>query len=410
MSIHWQEYIVYAIYFLVGPGMWVLYAIGMYQAQKRMELVKEPHDPVPPPPPPVAILIPAKDEQQRIGECLRSALAQDYPNFKVIAINDRSSDKTGAVMDQLAAENSRLSVLHIPPNGLPDGWTGKCHALHEGVRWAAQTVSAQWFLFVDSDVILQPDALAAVLGVAVKKNFGLVSLLPKMESHSPWEGLLVPLAGAAVAALFTAALNNNNRLPNTAFANGQFMLIRRDAYESVGGHAAVRDQYCEDMVLARLFKRKGLRPRVSWGVDLCSVRMYDSLATIMRGWSRIFFASATGAPWRSLLGIFFLIVCCYSCIPAFAFGIYRNVHPINALGGWGWMGTAAAHWLLMTLAVGYMYSWTRNPRRNAWLFPLTGLLLMMIFVRSVWMCLTKRVEWRGTRYRHAMDQGVASGG
>ena len=123
------EYAVYALYFLVGPGMWGLYAIGMYQAQKRMDLLKRPRDPVPAPPPPVTILIPAKDEQERIGDCLRSALAQDYNNFQVVAIDDRSTDGTGAAMDELAAKDARLSVVHIPHGDLPAGWTGKCHAL-----------------------------------------------------------------------------------------------------------------------------------------------------------------------------------------------------------------------------------------------------------------------------------------
>ncbi|MGA2232477.1 MAG: glycosyltransferase family 2 protein [Tepidisphaeraceae bacterium] len=400
------EYAVYTVYFLVGPGMWGLYAIGMYQAQKRMDLVKRPRDPVPQPPPPITILIPAKDEEERIRDCLHSALGQDYSNFQVIAIDDRSNDRTGAVMDEMAARNARLSIVHIPHGDLPPGWTGKCHALYQG----AQRATGKWLLFVDSDVILDPDALSATLGVAAKKDFGLLSLLPRMESRTIWEGMLVPLAGAAVAALFTAALNNNNQLPNTAFANGQFMLMRRDAYDAVGGHEAVRDQYCEDMVLARLFKRNGHRPRVSWGTDLCSVRMYDSFAKIMRGWSRIFYASAVGSPWRSILGIVFLIVCCYSDAAAFGWGIYRHIHPIDALRGYGWMITALVHWALMTGQVAIMYRWTLNPRRYALLFPVTAILLLVIFARAVWMCLTKRVEWRGTVYHHAMDHGVVSGG
>jgi chlorobactene glucosyltransferase len=406
MPIPWLEYFAYAAYFLVGPGMWILYAIGLYQAQKRMDLLKHPRDPVPLPNPPVTILIPAKDEHERIGDCLRSALAQNYTNFQVIAINDRSGDGTGRVMDEVAAQNPRLSVVHIPDGGLPPGWTGKCHALHQG----AQHARGNWLLCIDSDVILEPDALPATVGLAMKKDYGMVSLLPRMESRTIWEGALVPLAGAAVAALFTAALNNNNQLPNTAFANGQFLLMRRDAYDAIGGHAAVRDQYCEDMVLARLFKRNGLRPRVSWGTDLCSVRMYDSFPKIMRGWSRIFFASAVGSPWRSLLGIFFLIVCCYSAVPALLFGIYRHVRPIDALRGYGWIVTALVHYVLMTYQIGIMYRWTLNPRRYALLFPFTAALLIVIFARSVWMCLTKRVEWRGTQYRHAMDHGVVPGG
>jgi hypothetical protein len=181
------------------------------------------------------------------------------------------------------------------------------------------------------------------------------------------------------------------------------MLIRRDAYDTAGGHVAVKDKYCEDMVMARIFKKMGLRPRVSWGTDLAAVRMYDSFAKILRGWSRIFFASAVGSPWRSFLGITFLVVCCFSMVPALAWGIYRNIHPISAMGGWGWIITAVIHWALLTVQVGIMYRWTLNPRRFALLFPISGTLLLWIFIRSVWMCLTKKVEWRGTSYSHTMS-------
>jgi chlorobactene glucosyltransferase len=400
MPTPWQEYSAYAAYCLVGPLMWVLAIIGMYQTQKRMSLVKQPRDPVPQPYPPVTILIPAKDEGGRIGDCLRSALAQDYPNFNVIAIDDRSADNTGAAMDELARQDSRLMALHITE--LPDGWTGKCNALHQG----AQRANGQWLLCVDSDVVLDPDALSATLGLAIKKKYGLVSLLPRMESQTVWEEMLVPLAGAAVTALFTAAWTNTNHRPRTAFANGQYMLMRRDAYDSVGGHSAVRDQYCEDMALGRLFKRNELRPRVSWGTDLCSVRMYDSFSKIMRGWSRIFYAAATGSPWRSLLGIAFVLFCCYSVFPALAYGLYCS----NRLIGDVWIGSAVLHWALMTVQIGIMYHWTLNPRRYALVFPITAILLMTIFAKSIWMCLTKRVEWRGTSYKHAIDRSVVTGG
>lgn len=208
----WTGIVLYVGYVLVGPLAWTLYAIGMYQAQKRMNLVKPPRKPVPDPAPGVTILIPAKDEGERIRDCIGTAIAQHYSKFRVIAIDDRSSDNTGQVMDALAALHPQLSVLHIPHQPLPGGWTGKCHALYQGVKHV-DPAFGQWMLFVDSDVMLQPDALAATLGVAIAKNYGLLSLLPAMESHSFWEALVVPLAGAAVASLFTAPLNNTNTMP-----------------------------------------------------------------------------------------------------------------------------------------------------------------------------------------------------
>lgn len=401
MPTHFTEYLLYALYFLVGPAAWGLYAIGMYQAQKRMFLIKEPQESLPEPPR-VSILIPAKDEGERIRDCLATALGQNYPNFNVIAIDDRSTDRTGVVMDEMAAANPKLKVVHIQEGSLPPGWTGKNNALANGV----QNADSDWLLFVDSDVLLEPMALSATVSVCVKKRFDLISLIPKMETHTLWEGLLIPLCAATAAAVHAAALTNTNSV-NTAFANGQFMLIRREAYESIGGHASVKDNYCEDMGLARLLKRNGFRPRVSWGTNLCQVRMYDSFPKILRGWSRIFMAAAVGRPWKSLAAMLFILVCCYSVYPAFAWGVYRFIYPIDVFKGWGWMLTAAGHFTLMTVQIGLMYKWMLNPRRYALLFPVSGAILLYILARAVWMCITKKVEWRGTSYSHRMETSTA---
>src|SRR5262249_42537063 len=138
-------------------------------------------------------------------------------------------------------------AIHIAEGTLPDGWTGKCNALHSSVKYA----DGDWLLFVDSDVILQPNALPATLALAEGRKLDLVSLLPRVESGGFWEGLLVPLAGMAINALYATALTNSDHR-KSAFANGQFLLIRRSTYETIGGHERVRDQFTEDVELARL--------------------------------------------------------------------------------------------------------------------------------------------------------------
>ena len=121
MSSQTLEWILGAVYLLLGPGAWALFGLGMIKGRQRMDLLKKPW-PVLPEAPLVTILIPAKDEGERIGGCVRSALAQDYPNFEVIAIDDRSTDQTGKVMDELAAADTRLRVMHIKDGALPTGW------------------------------------------------------------------------------------------------------------------------------------------------------------------------------------------------------------------------------------------------------------------------------------------------
>jgi cellulose synthase/poly-beta-1,6-N-acetylglucosamine synthase-like glycosyltransferase len=312
-------------------------------------------------------------------------------------------------MDEIASAHPKMSVLHItePPG---PGWTGKNNALHQGTRRAA----GKWILLVDSDVVLKPDALTTAMSVVLRKEFDMLSLLPRIESHSFFEGLLIPLAGAAASTMYVIALNNSNDFPKTAFANGQFMLIRREAYDQFGGHEAVKDRYCEDIAIARVMKGLGLRPRVSWGNDYCSVRMYASLGAIIRGWSRIYFAARVGSPWRILLALFFVIVCGMSVYPALAWGIYRTLHAVpewpGIIGhsahrylGPLWLFYALLHLALMSLGLRLVYRWSGNSAKYALFFPVAGPILSYIFYRALRMCVSKKVEWRGTAYSHVMQ-------
>lgn len=403
----WPELASLVAYSSLGPSAWGFYGLMLVAGRRRMLLMKRPDEPFRTPPPRVSLLIPAKDEGERIRACVASALAQDYPDFDVIAIDDRSTDDTGAVMDEMAAADPRLRVLHVtdPPAA---GWTGKNNALYQGAKLA----TGEWLLFVDSDVVLSPDALDVSVGVVRRKQFDLLSLLPRLETHNLWESLLIPLAAGAASSLYLIALTNTQHL-KTAFANGQYLLISRRAYDAIGGHETVKDRYCEDVAIARLVKDKGLRPRVSWGNDYAAVRMYSSFDAIVRGWSRIYYAARVGSPWRILAGVAFLVFCCFSAVAALAWGIYRLAHPGPALGGYLgvlWVGFFLAHFGLMTHYLAVIYRWSGNPGRNAWLFlPVGGPMLLRIFARALKMCVTKKVEWRGTSYSHTMAATLAGG-
>jgi chlorobactene glucosyltransferase len=382
------------------------YGYLMFNGRRKMLLMKRP-----PLPhftnefPPVTILIPAKDEGERIRGCLQSALAQDYPNFRVIAINDRSADATGAIMDEMAAADGRLSVLHVQENTLQPGWTGKNNALFQGQKLA----EGKWLLFVDSDVVLEPDALSGAMSVVINKRFDLLSLLPRLESHSTWESLLVPLAASAASTMYLVPLCNANYMRNTAFANGQFLLISRDAYEKMGTHEVVKDRYCEDVAIAMLLKRMGMRPRVSWGREWASVRMYSSLENIFKGWSRIYYSAKVGSPWAMIAAVKFILFCCFSFFPAFLWGLWMLTQPANLLK-WYWLGGAVLHFGLMVYFIGILYAWCGNPRRNGWAWPVSLAMLLAILFRALKMCITKKVEWRGTTYGHTMAANLKGGG
>jgi chlorobactene glucosyltransferase len=397
------EWMLGGVYALLGPVVWGLFAFGLYKGRKRLNLLRRPIPPLPVDAPHVTILIPAKDEGQRIRECITTALSQDYPRFDVVAINDRSADETGQIMQELAVANERLRVMNIQPGSLPPRWTGKCNALHNAVKQAR----GQWLLFVDSDVVLEPDVLRATMAVVLERRFDLISLLPAFEGHSFWERLLVPLCGGTVGTMYLVPFMNAGEGMNDAFANGQYMCVNRQAYEAIGGHVSVYDKFCEDVELARILKRSGWRPRVSWGSQWAQVRMYSSTPAIIRGWSRNFFAASLGRPWRIIAAIVFIMICCYSVYPAVAMGFFRLWSPVVAFGGAMWLAGAIFHFVAMTASIGIIYSWTRNSWRNALWFPLSGVMLLLILSRALWMCITGRVEWRGTRYTHRMQPRVA---
>lgn len=353
-------------------------------------------------PPPVSVLIPAKDESERVRVCLASVLAQDYPNFSVVTIDDRSTDNTGGILDEIAGNSAgKVRSLHVAPGALPPGWLGKCHALHFGTRngGGASGAAGDWLLFVDSDVRLQPDVLRATLALSLSRNYDAVSLMTALECHTFLEKLVLPLAAGAWSVMNTVSLTNDDNR-SSAYANGQFFLIRRSVYDAAGGHEAVRDQITEDVELARLMKRQGAKVRLLLGSTFASTRMHATLGQMLRGWARIYSGTSRRRPWRILAVALFLLICGFSAYAALAWSFLSG-------DGRPWLIASLAHLLVMTLTLAGLYADSRNPRRNALLFPLGGSILLAILAFAVRWCITGRIEWRGTVFQQ-QDRPSAS--
>jgi cellulose synthase/poly-beta-1,6-N-acetylglucosamine synthase-like glycosyltransferase len=378
------------LYILVGPAPWLLFAIGVLLGNARMNRLRRPVT-QPSTHPRVSILIPAKDEGERVRMCLDSVLALDYPNFDVIAVDDRSADNTGAILDEYQAKTAgNLRALHIPQGGLPAGWLGKCHALFT----AAKHANGEWILFVDSDVRVAPDALTGVLGLAVNREYDSVSIMTALECHSFLERLVLPLAAASVSAMCLISLtNDDNRL--IAFANGQFFLIRRSAYEAVGGHEAVKDHITEDVALMRILKRAGYRTRLFMGRRFASTRMHSSYRQMLNGWGRIYSGVSSRRPWRILAAIGFALSGMLAYV-ALVIGIIRAA----SFNDPGWLIAAIIHFIVMTVVIASFYHFSSNPKRYALLFPLAAPILISLYGYALKMCRTGQVAWRGTSYTY----------
>jgi len=257
----------------------------------------------------MSILIPARNEADNISRALDVLLTQDYPSFEVIVADDRSEDETASVVRSFLGKDPRVRLVEI--RELPEGWTGKNHALSE----AAKVARGDLLLFHDADVALDPGALSVVTSYFLENRLDMLSLILRLDSRSFWEKVLRVLAGSVLLFRFPLRLVNDPKSPR-AFANGQLILMRSQVYRAVGGHERVKSILLEDIALARLVKGEGHRLGLAYGFDLAAARMYSSLGEFWKGWTRIFYSALRGSPARLLAATLLLAV--FSLSPYFA--------------------------------------------------------------------------------------------
>jgi chlorobactene glucosyltransferase len=403
----WLEITLFTLYLLLGPLTWGFMILAMFEGRRRMSKLLQKTPPLPDPAPRLTVMIPARNEEANIEKCVGSVLAQDYPNLDVVVADDRSTDATGQILDRLVAAHPNLRIVHCTQADVLPGWAGKSNALHNAYHKGVQPFNPapasdappHFLLGLDSDMRLtQTNALSLCVRAAIKHNAAIFTLLPALESHTFFEGLVIPLTGMISSSINAVALTNVDSFRRVAYANGQCLMIRREVYDSIGGHTRVAALPCEDVGLAHLVKDSGRRVRVAWGADLCAVRMYDSLGALYRGLARILSFSRDRRTWPMLAGIAFLLLSGFSLYVAAIYGIYRLRHPLTNLGAIGWLIACAFHWLAMTMQLGLTYAWSKNRWWNALLFPLGGAISLAIYSRALKQCITGRFEWRGVSY------------
>jgi glycosyltransferase involved in cell wall biosynthesis len=343
-------------------------------------------------PPLVSAIIPAKDEEQTLEDCLATVSAQSYPNLEILVVDDRSTDATAAIARRWAAADPRVRLISIEE--LPPGWTGKTHALHV----AAAEAQGEWFWFLDADTRHAPDCLSIVLEYARVHRAVLASLIPEMRCGTFWEAVVQPLEGIVLMRSFPLFLVNNDA-SRRAFANGQFILIGRPAYEAAGGHFAVRDRFVEDIYLARRVKALGLPIRVALAPEISSTRMYTSLRPLVRGWSRILYDALGRSPWPLLGKVLEPLLFSQTFAIALAAGLILRARGDRGPFPLWLVGLSVAHLALQLSVLYRMYRMTSpaTARYAVW-YPLAGLVSGWISFRAIVLCLTGRVTWRGTSY------------
>jgi len=230
----------------------------------------------------VSIVVPARDEERNVGEATRSKCLQDDPAFEVVVVDDRSSDGTRGIL--LRLEREFPGVLRVV-DGVepPPDWLGKPHALDEGTRAARATRPDDWLLFSDADVVFAPHLLARALAHAEKNRLDFLSLLPQMEARGFGERLMVPTIPAAAFCYLPGWLMNVPSARPFGGGGGVFNLIRRDLFDRVGGHVALKASVVDDIQLGRNARRAGGRTGIGLALDSISLRMYHGFAEISKG-------------------------------------------------------------------------------------------------------------------------------
>lgn len=231
--------------------------------------------------PAVSVIIPARNEEACLGACLESLVTQAGVAFEIIVVDDHSTDRTHEIASAFSSTPNPPRVRVIDPGPLPPGWTGKNNAVIAGSRAA----HSEWLLFTDADTIHLPGSLARSLTEAHCHGAAMLSYSPEQIVQTFCEKAVMPVIFAELAATFRPSQVSDPNSPAAA-ANGQYILITREAYDAVGGHASIAGDLLEDVALARAVKRSGRKIFFRYGDDAVRTRMYRTFAQLREGWTK----------------------------------------------------------------------------------------------------------------------------
>jgi chlorobactene glucosyltransferase len=339
----------------------------------------------------VSIIVPARDEAVNISVCVASLLNTLYPRTEIIVVDDGSRDGTGDIV-RILAEHSAGRLRLVDGEPLPAGWLGKPWACWQGYRHAR----GELLLFTDADTRHEDTLLGHAVGALLARRVDLVSVMPRQLMQSFWERLILPQIFTILSLRYHDLERISRSLrPRDVIANGQFMLIRREAYEAVGGHDALRHEVVEDQRLAQRIVAAGRRMFIAHAHTLIETRMYRSLGGIVEGWSKnLALGSRRASPDWVAPAVPWMIT-------AFILLAWALPPGLLLLGLTTGIGSAVRTWSLSASVYGLMFwlvihIWMRVPLQYAILYPIGAVATASLFVRSA--IRGERVRWKGREY------------
>lgn len=343
----------------------------------------------------VSIIVPACNEADGIEAALRSLLKTEGIDFRVIAVNDRSTDDTGQLMESVAKDDARCEVIHI--DDLPIGWLGKNHAMHIAAERAlsnAKEAGQHLLLFTDGDVVYEPNAIACAAMELTSRNLQHLCLLPRMLPGGLIENSVVAFFGLTVAIGQQVHLMPT-RWPFSYAGVGAFNLVTESMYETIGGHTKIAMDVLDDIKLGKLVRQHRGRQDLLAAPQLLSLRWYDSLWAVITGLEKNGFAALCYSGWR-LAAVTVLFVVTMMA----PYGLALVLKWPDSAGYWA----TVLLWHTMFAAVNLRFGTSRSnsPIRLAFtslLFPVAALLMAFAFHRSAWKTWRQGgVRWRTSFY------------
>lgn len=330
--------------------------------------------------PRISILFSALDEAEKLPVALKTFLAQDYPDYEVIAVDDRSEDATGNILDAAARENPRLKVVHV--TSLPAGWLGKPH----GLQKAFEHSTGEWLVLTDADVRFEPDVLRTAMALAEQKHWDHLTLLSHAEMFTVGEKIAMTFFGMAFMMGLRPWAASNPK--SSAYVGvGAFQLIRRSAYEKMGTHRRLAMEVVDDVKLGKLVKAAGFRSGVGKSGRAVSVHWHSGLGNIIRGTTKNFYATTGFRPWVAagqVAGTLLMFALPWVALPF--------VH------GWARIFAGVAIAVPMMAQAGSAMEFGESPL-YAVTQPLGALIFCWMIVRSTIVTIRQGgIRWRGTFY------------
>ena len=343
----------------------------------------------------ISIIIPARNEARNIRRCVEGLQSQIYSNLEIIVVDDGSTDSTPEILKELqaAAQKTPQRLTILNGSVLPSGWVGKSHALQQGY----QTSQGEWLCFIDADTFASPELITSTYQAAINLQADMLTILTYQELGGFWEKVILPLVFTALSVGFPAQRVNDPQKAD-AIANGQFILIRRQVYQEVGGHAAVRGEIAEDKALAALVKGADFRLVLGDGRELARTRMYTSLPEIWEGWVKNIYLGMQDRLWLLLLGAIIGLVA------ALALPLWTILSLAWAELGGGWIAVlvAAESLVLWGYLLYNRYLVNRGMGISFWYaltLPLGAMFFTAMMFTSAFNVLSgKGVTWRGRSY------------